>query len=102
MNLALAAVSYNVLKEERTQQNDGREVRGATLLTALGARKNYPYVSVHVRWSPDHDRTLFVLSVTATSFTARGQGGSALDLSDSRIGAGSRHPSHASKTSLRW
>ena len=55
MNLALASVSYNAIQAKRTQQHEGREVRGAALLTAPCARQKYQYVSAHDRGTPDDD-----------------------------------------------
>ena len=67
-NLALASVSYNAVQVERTQQHEGHELRGAALLTAPCARQKYPYVSAHVRRTPDDDRARVMLCVPATWF----------------------------------
>ena len=59
MNLARASVSYNTVQVERTQQHEGRELRGAPLLTGTCARQKDRYVPAHVRVTPDDDRARF-------------------------------------------
>ena len=55
-NLALAIVSYNAVDVERTQNPEGRGLRGAPLLAAKCLRQNDRYVCAHVRETTDDTR----------------------------------------------
>ena len=73
MNLAIASVANHAVQVDRTQNHEGRELRGAPLLVATCALQKDRYVCAHVRGTTDDGRARFMLSVTATSFSGRGQ-----------------------------
>ena len=61
MNFALASVGNNGVQEDRTQNHERRELRGAPLLAASCAREQVRYVSEHGGKTPDADRAQFLL-----------------------------------------
>ena len=73
MNLALAFVSDNAIQVDRTQNHEGRELRGAPWMAGSCARQKDRYASAHVRGKTDDDRARVVHSVTATWFPGLGQ-----------------------------
>ena len=64
----LGSVSSIAVQVDRREEHEGRDVRVAPLLTGPSSRQMCHYVSAHVRWTIDDDRSGFLLCVTATSF----------------------------------